>query len=144
MEKLKFYICFEKWEGDSSSLCCSHMGCARDAIYSSEADVKLQEVLPCITHGTELQCQVMLLDSPFCQVWCGAALAQHPSNLQSSKIQNASSNTWCWVWPPCVELLTAGCAQALQTGSSDAADRGCLHPRTNVRSAAITEVTPDS
>lgn len=33
---------------------------------------------------------------------------------------------------PCVELLTAGCAQALHTGSSDAADRGCLHPRTNV------------
>lgn len=45
MEKLWFYICFEKWGRDFSSLCCSHVGCARDAIYFSETDVKLQGAL---------------------------------------------------------------------------------------------------
>lgn len=86
VEKPQFYICFEKWERDSSRLYCSHMGCATDVIYSSEADVKLQEVLPCITHDRDLQCQVMPSDSPYCQVWSGAALSQHLSSLQSSKI----------------------------------------------------------
>lgn len=76
------------------------MGCTRDVIYSCEAGVKPQEVSPCITHDRELQCQVMLSDSSYCQLWSGAALTQHPSNLQSSKISNSSSKTWWWVWAP--------------------------------------------
>lgn len=54
-----------------SSLYCSHMGSATDVIYTSETDVKPQEAFhpnDCRFSSLirELQCQMMLSDSPFC------------------------------------------------------------------------------
>lgn len=76
-------------------------------------------------------------------VWCcSCSTSFQPTSLQNLKcfLENvvmgmshpSSGTAGNWMCP------------ALQIGSSDAADRGCLHPRTNASSVAIREVTPDS